>query len=65
MIHGHLYIPAHTLMVLQLADDFNVFALLSQHCSDSVYISCFADEGSEDHVDSLLHTEGEVFDVLL
>lgn len=50
-------------MVLKLADNLNVFAFLSQHCSNSVYICCFADEGCEDHVDSMMHTELQVLDV--
>lgn len=52
-----MYTPAYTLVVLKLADDFDVFAFLPQHCSDSMYIWCFADEGGEDHVDSLVHTK--------
>lgn len=51
-------------MVLKLADDLNVFAFLSQHCSDSVYVCCFTYEGGKDHVDSMLHTKLQVLDVL-
>lgn len=55
--------PSHTLVILELADDLYVFAFLSQHCSDSVYVGCFADEGGEDHVYSVLHAELQVLDV--
>lgn len=60
-----IHTPAYTLMVLKLADDFDVFAFLSEHCSHSVYIGCFADEGSKDHIDSLLHTKLQILDILL
>lgn len=57
--------PADALVVLQFGYDLDVFALLSQHLPDGVYISCFTDEGGEDHVHSLFHTELQILDVLL
>lgn len=52
-------------MVLQLADDLDVFAFLSEHLPDSVHISSFADKGGKNHVDALLHTKLKVLNVLL
>ena len=58
-------IPAYTLVVLQLADDLDVFAFLSEHSPDSMYVCCFADEGGEHHVHSMLQTKLQVLYVLL
>lgn len=52
-------------MVLQLADDLDVLALLSQHFTHLVHIRRLADEGGKDHVDSHLHAELQVLDVFL
>lgn len=52
-------------MVLQLADDLDVLALLPQHLPDSVDVSSFADKGGEDHVHALLHAKLQVLDVFL
>lgn len=52
-------------MVLQLADDLDVLAFLSQHGSDSVDVSGLADEGGENHVDAVLDTKLQVLDVFL
>ena len=57
--------PADALVVLQLADDLDVLALLAQHFPDSMNVSCLTDEGGEDHVNTLLHTELQVLNVLL
>ena len=57
--------PAHALVVLQLADDLDVFALLTQHLPDSVHVGGLANERGEDHVDALLHAELQVLNVLL
>ena len=51
-------------MILQLADDLNVLALVAQRFPDSVNVSSLTDEGGEDHVDSLLQAEMQVLDVL-
>lgn len=50
-------------MVLQLADDLYVLALLSEHLSNLMHISCLANEGGKDHVHSHLYTELQVLDV--
>lgn len=60
-----IHLPPHTLMVLQLADDLDVFAFLTQYFPDSVNISSFTDEGGKDHVNTLLHTKLQVLNVLL
>lgn len=52
-------------MVLQLADDLDVFAFLPQHGSDRVDVGRFADEGGKNHVDSVLDAKLQVLDVLL
>lgn len=52
-------------MVLQLADDLDVLALLSEHLSNFMHISCLANKGGKDHVDSHLDTKLQVFDVFL
>lgn len=52
-------------MVLQLADDLYVLALLAEHLPDSVNVSSLTDEGGKDHVYALLHTKLQVLDVLL
>jgi len=64
-VEGARHTPAYTLVVLQLADDLDVFALLPQHRPDGVHVRRLADEGGEDHVDAVLHAEQEVLDVLL
>lgn len=56
---------AHALVVLQLADDLDVLALLAQNFPDSVDISSFTDEGGKHHVYALFHTELQVLDVFL
>lgn len=57
--------PAHALVVLQLADDFDVLALLAQNLPHGVNVARLADERGEDHVDVLLQAELQVLDVLL
>ena len=57
--------PAHALVVLQLADDLDVLALLAQHFPDSVNVRSLTDEGGEDHVNTLLHAELQILNVLL
>jgi len=57
--------PAHSLVVLQLADDLDVLALLAQHLLHSLDVSSLADEGSENHVDTLLDAELQVLNVFL
>lgn len=52
-------------MVLQLADDLDVLALLPQHGSDRVDVGSFADERGENHVDSVLHAKLQILDVFL
>lgn len=52
-------------MVLQLADDQDVLALLTQHLPDSVDIGGFTNEGGKDHVNTLLHAKLQVLNVLL
>lgn len=52
-------------MVLQLADDLDVLALLAQHFPDGVDVSSFTDKGGKDHVNPLLHAELQVLHVLL
>lgn len=52
-------------MVLQLADDLDVLALLTQYLHDSVNVSSLADEGGKHHVHPLLYTELQVLDILL
>ena len=52
-------------MVLQLADDLDVLALLAQHLAHGVHVVGLADEGGEHHVHALLHAELQVLDVLL
>lgn len=56
--------PAHALMVLQLADDLDVFALLAQRLPDSLDVSGLTDERGEDHVNTLLHTKLQILQVL-
>lgn len=53
------------LLVLQLGDDQDVLASLSQHLPDLADAGGVADEGGEDHVDALLHAELQVGLVLL
>lgn len=60
-----IHTPAHALMVLKLADDLDVFALVPENFPDSVNVSSLADEGGKDHVDPLLHPELQVLNVLL
>lgn len=57
--------PAHALVVLQLADDLDVLALLTQHLPHSVDVRSFADEGGKHHVHALLHTKLQVLHVFL
>lgn len=57
--------PAHALMVLQLADDLDVLALLTQHFPDSMNVSGLTDERGEDHVNTLFHAKLQVLNVLL
>lgn len=52
-------------MVLQLADDLDVLALLTQHFPDSVNVSGLTDERGEDHVNTLFHAKLQVLNVLL
>lgn len=56
---------ANTLMVLQLADDLDVLALLTQDIPDSVNVSGLTNERGEDHVNTLLHAKLKVLNVLL
>lgn len=57
--------PAHTLVVLKLADNLDVFALFTEHFPDSVNVGSLADEGGKDHVNTLLHAKLQVLNVLL
>lgn len=52
-------------MVLQLADDLDILALLAKHFPDSVNVGSLADEGGENHVNTLLHAELQVLNVLV
>lgn len=60
-----IHTPAHTLVVLQLADDLDVLALITQGFPNSMNISTLTDEGGEDHINTLLHAELQVLYVLL
>merc|ERR1719419_919079 len=51
---------AHTLVVLQLADDLDVLALVTQGFPDSTNIITLTDEGGEDHINTLLHAKLQV-----
>lgn len=57
--------PAAALVILQLADDFNVFALVSQDLPDGLHICGLADERGEHHVDTLFHAKLQILNVLL
>ena len=57
--------PADPLVVLQLADDLDVLALLAQHGAHRLDVGRLADEGGEHHVHALVQAELEVLDVLL
>lgn len=57
--------PAHTLVVLELADDLDVLALLAKRLPDGLNVSSLTDEGGEDHVNTLLHAELQVLQVLI
>lgn len=50
-------------MVLQFADDLDVFAFFPEHSSDSMNVGRFADKGGKDHVDSVLYAKLQVLDV--
>lgn len=60
-----IHSPAHTLVVLKLADDLDVLALLAERFPDGLNVSSLADEGGEDHVNALLHAELQVLQVLV
>lgn len=60
-----LHLPADALVVLQLANDLDVLALLAQHLPDSMNVGGLANERGEDHVNTLLHTKLQVLNVLL
>lgn len=56
---------SNTLQVLDLDDDLDVLSGLSQMTTDVLDVLSTTDEGSEDHVDSVLDSESEIVLVLL
>ena len=55
----------NTLLVLNLGDDLDIFAFLAEDFADVHEYPAAADEGGEDHVHIVLHTESEIGLVLL
>lgn len=54
-----------TLLVLNLGNDLDLLALLTQNLTDVADVATAADERSEDHVDLVLNTELEIGNILL
>ncbi|RMZ72970.1 hypothetical protein GMOD_00009755 [Pyrenophora seminiperda CCB06] len=55
----------HTLLVLDLGNDLDVLALLTEHLADGSNVAAAADKGRKYHVDLVLDTELEIGLVLL
>lgn len=54
-----------TLLVLNLGNDLDLLAVLTEDLTDVLDILTTADERGEDHVDAVLDTEAEISDILL
>jgi len=55
----------HTLLVFDLGNDLDVLALLPEDLANGSDVAAAADEGGEDHVDTVLNTKSQVGLVLL
>jgi len=55
----------HTLLVLDLGNDLDLFSCVAKYLTDGSNVAAVADERSEDHVDLILDAEAEVVLVFL